>query len=98
MAEAAKTTKEKGKYGGITKKCTCKNTPACDYQDQQYGKGNRIFNLTKQGKEARCTCCTRTIDAKSGDQTSRGHTFQENLLLDYCKIKESDLALYTKRR
>lgn len=33
-------------------KCTCSN----DYQDKQYGQGNRVANMTVKGK-ARCTVC-----------------------------------------
>lgn len=35
------------------KKCTCKDH---EYQDEKYGKGNRVFNITKLGKW-RCTVC-----------------------------------------
>ena len=101
MAEATSTTKAtkvKVKFGTLVHKCTCKGTLATDYQDKILGNGMRIFNYAKQGKEARCTCCTRMIDAKSSEQTNRGHTFQENILLRHCKIKESDLTNYIKRR
>jgi hypothetical protein len=34
------------------KHCTCKN----DYQDERYGKYQRVFNEMKDGKH-RCTIC-----------------------------------------
>ena len=87
--------KVKVQYGTKTMPCTCKNTLTTDYQDKTFGKGMRVFNFCKQGKELRCTCCTRVI-SKSGEQTSRGHSLQENILMDYCKIKETDLRQYIK--
>jgi hypothetical protein len=33
--------------------CKC----ASEYQDQKYGKGNRVKNPTKKGKDGRCTVC-----------------------------------------
>jgi len=39
----------------------CKPGPAAEYQDSQYGKGNRVFNLMKKveksSQQARCTVC-----------------------------------------
>ena len=40
-------------------KCTCKH----DYQDEKYGKGNRVHNSTSKTetlKEYRCTVCGNT--------------------------------------
>lgn len=41
-------------------KCNC----ASEFQDEQYGKGNRLFNLRDQKKhpgEATCTVCGNKI-------------------------------------
>jgi hypothetical protein len=43
------------------KQCTCKGTPATDFQDETYGKGNRVFNEKEGGKEAVCTSCGKTL-------------------------------------
>lgn len=40
-------------------KCDCKH----EYQDQKYGKGMRVHNTKKKGKDGnlnRCTVCQRT--------------------------------------
>ena len=37
----------------IIKSCTCTS----DFQDQQYGKGRRVHNVTDDGKRASCTVC-----------------------------------------
>jgi len=39
----------------VLAECTCKN----DFQDEKYGKGIRVHNLTvgKDTREARCTVC-----------------------------------------
>lgn len=29
------------------------------YQDKQYGKGKRVFNLSLDGKKGKCTVCGR---------------------------------------
>lgn len=34
-------------------KCKCSH----EFQDETYGKGNRLFNECKEGKEIRCTVC-----------------------------------------
>lgn len=34
-------------------KCTCKN----DYQDEKYGKDNRVCNSTNKSGDYRCTVC-----------------------------------------
>jgi len=38
--------------------CTCKS----EYQDSKYGKGNRVYNRTKNG--ARCTICGKESSIK----------------------------------
>jgi len=38
-------------------KCTCKGTPAADYQDRIYGSQIRVFNIAYGNKEATCTVC-----------------------------------------
>ena len=42
----------------VTKTCTCKH----DYQDSTYGKQQRIFNLSEDGKKAKCTVCNNNIN------------------------------------
>jgi len=47
--------------------CTCKS----EYQDKQYGKGNRVFNrkTKRTGKIqgiARCTVCGYVLQSSSG--------------------------------
>lgn len=37
----------------ITKPCTCKH----EFQDREYGKGQRAHNLSADGKLSRCTVC-----------------------------------------
>ena len=49
-------------------KCTCFSP----YQDEKYGKGNRVFNSmlgsAKHGRKgvARCTVCSRTLQSTTG--------------------------------
>lgn len=38
------------------KKCSCKGTPAADYQDRVYGQGMRVCN-EDQKKNSKCTVC-----------------------------------------
>lgn len=41
-------------------RCVCKN----EFQDQTYGKGNRVFNPTGKGDKLdgyRCTVCGKTL-------------------------------------
>jgi len=42
----------------MIKKCDCKN----EYQDEKYGKGNRVYNKTTRG--ARCTVCQKVVEGK----------------------------------
>ena len=46
-------------------KCSCKH----EFQDEKYGKGNRIFNPagkgSDQGKGYRCTVCGTAIGSAS---------------------------------
>lgn len=37
------------------KGCSCQNS----YQDSKYGRGMRVHNPSKDGKELRCTVCFR---------------------------------------
>lgn len=39
------------KSGTVIEKCTCHS----EYQDQKYGKGNRVYNVGPKGKT--CTVC-----------------------------------------
>jgi hypothetical protein len=41
-------------------KCDC----AHDYQDKQYGKGNRLYNSMKKENSWRCTVCGKEIGNK----------------------------------
>lgn len=41
----------------VEKQCSCQH----EYQDQVYGKNTRLFNTSKEGKEARCTVCGKNI-------------------------------------
>lgn len=40
----------------VVKRCSCKDTPAAQYQDQTYGQGMRVCN-TNLKKGAKCTIC-----------------------------------------
>ena len=39
--------------GTTIKRCTCESA----FQDQLYGKGNRLYNLREDGKRGTCTVC-----------------------------------------
>lgn len=41
----------------VQKTCTCTS----EFQDRTYGNKVRVFNTAKDGKEARCTVCGKTI-------------------------------------
>lgn len=41
------------------KRCTCKGTPASDYQDKIYGSGMRVMNQDLK-KGYKCTVCGTT--------------------------------------
>ena len=41
----------------IEKQCDCKGTPGTEFQDKVYGKSIRLYNIGKEGKVAKCTCC-----------------------------------------
>ena len=45
-------------------KCKCPH----EFQDETYGKGNRLFNEGKEGKEIRCTVCGITKSTGSGSK------------------------------
>lgn len=38
--------------GLVVKKCNCKH----DFQDKEYGQGQRVHNLSQKG-ESKCTVC-----------------------------------------
>lgn len=44
--------------------CTCKH----EFQDTTYGTGNRVHNLTKDGKTARCTVCQKKYTVKKDEK------------------------------
>lgn len=50
---------------------SCKPGPAAEYQDDKYGKGNRVFNLMgkveKTNQQIRCTVCAGAQYAKGGE-------------------------------
>lgn len=50
---AAKETADKKISGGVIAPCTCKH----DFQDKEYGKGQRYHVKTRAGKK--CTVCGR---------------------------------------
>jgi hypothetical protein len=37
----------------IVKKCNCESK----FQDEAYGKSNRLFNLNEKGNKSTCTVC-----------------------------------------
>lgn len=41
-------------------KCSCKH----DFQDEKYGKGNRVANLSKDDKTCTCTVCSTKHNVK----------------------------------
>ena len=55
MAGMVTKASKSAKYGAVIKRCGCLH----DYQDEIYGKGNRVHNLCKLGEEARCTVCAK---------------------------------------
>lgn len=44
------------------KPCNCTGTPATTFQDENYGKGMRVFSEKKEGKAFKCTCCGKIIN------------------------------------
>jgi hypothetical protein len=48
-------------YTESIKSCNCegpnKNSQAAKFQNKIYGKGKRVFTLTKEGKPRHCTIC-----------------------------------------
>ncbi len=57
-------------------KCTCKsdsrgNTAGADYQDREYGKGNRIHTGSKESKKVFCTVCGKDKTAGGGDESKK---------------------------
>lgn len=46
----------------VIKKCTCRH----EYQDERYGKGNRVHNMTKDDKNAYCTVCDSKVSTGGG--------------------------------
>lgn len=45
------------KNGTIVAPCTCESK----FQDAEYGKGKRLFNLKQAGERATCTICSKEI-------------------------------------
>jgi hypothetical protein len=43
--------------GVDVKKCSCSGSPAAEFQDKQYGKGMRVFNLDFKKINGTCTVC-----------------------------------------
>ena len=39
------------------KRCSCAGTPAADFQDKTYGKGQRVMNSDAKGTSYTCTVC-----------------------------------------
>jgi hypothetical protein len=47
----------------MIKQCSCTH----EYQDENYGAGNRVFNLFgKDNEKARCTVCNRECSSSDG--------------------------------
>lgn len=45
----------------VIKSCICEHA----FQDKQYGKGNRVFNISgKEDSKLKCTVCNRMYDSK----------------------------------
>lgn len=42
-------------------KCKCNHS----FQDENYGKGNRVFNVNEKETEASCTVCNSRITIKT---------------------------------
>jgi len=49
----------------VIKSCNCKD----EQQDQIHGKGNRVHNLSADGKRAYCTTCSPTAKTVAMAQT-----------------------------
>lgn len=47
----------------IVSNCTCNS----EFQDKQYGKGRRLFNLSEKGNEAKCTVCGSKKRVRNGE-------------------------------
>jgi hypothetical protein len=45
----------------VIRRCTCKGTPATEFQDRTYGKGRRVCNVRDKNRELVCTCCGKTM-------------------------------------
>ena len=41
----------------VTKNCKCEHK----FQNETYGKNQRIYNLSEDGKKAKCTVCNNSI-------------------------------------
>ncbi len=48
------------------KSCGCKGNPdnAAQYQNTVYGSGNRVYNVSYNGKVSRCTVCGKEVIEK----------------------------------
>jgi len=47
------------------------NTAGAEFQDKQYGRGNRIYtDGGKEGKKIRCTVCGKVIETGKKDPTT----------------------------
>lgn len=53
----------------------CKPGAASEFQDEKYGRGNRVFNLMgkaeKTDQQARCTCCSKEIYVKGKSEKEK---------------------------
>ena len=47
----------------VERPCNCQS----EFQDLTYGKNIRLFNTSKEGKEAHCTVCAKAIRLDGSD-------------------------------
>lgn len=50
-------------------RCTCES----QFQDDEYGYGQRVCNPLRNEKQARCTICTRLVDIPRAQSRERLH-------------------------
>jgi hypothetical protein len=45
----------------VIKKCSCTGNAAADFQDNLYGKGNRVHNTSIKESKSTCTVCGKKL-------------------------------------
>lgn len=48
----------------VVRKCKCRS----EFQDKTYGPGNRVYNVSTDGKVERCTVCNSTSSGSKPDK------------------------------